>query len=165
VRVIRLRGVGRAFCADYDVALAWSAAHCRKVRAGLPVILPDRQVTDNSTEPSYEFAAEARFEGKRLNASLAGHAAADWLTTSATSAVATPDVRMTLKTDDGALVFMHYQGRADFSAGPAGAIYYTAPKFDVGDPRYRWLAAIQAVGKARLSADLRTLVHEIYEVR
>ena len=43
----------------------------------------------------------ARFDGERLQASLAGTAAADWMVRTGTVGVV--DVRLTLRTDDGAL--------------------------------------------------------------
>lgn len=109
-------------------------------------------------------ASSARVEGERLNATLKGKSAGDWLTVSA-GGVATLDVRATLETDDGALVFVHYNGRADMTAGPGKAPIFIAPLFDTGDPRYAWLAKVQAVGKGIVSADMSDLVYEIFEVR
>src|SRR5579859_1125991 len=63
----------------------------------------------------------ARLEGERLKASMKGSASADWATVSPDGGTGTLDVRATLETDDGALIFTHYRGRADLSKGPGNA--------------------------------------------
>ena len=108
---------------------------------------------------------EVRFEGERLKGSMKGAAGADWLVVSADGAVGTLDVRVTIETDDGALVYAHYYGRTDTSAGPGASPIYTAPLFETGDERYAWLNRILAVAKGEISADLSTLVYEMYELR
>lgn len=100
-------------------------------------------------------------EGDRLQAKNKGTSGADWLTIGP-DGTGTLDVRATMETDDGALVYVYYQGRRDFSQG-MDAPLYTAPKFEAGDERYAWLNKIQAVAKGVL--DGSTLTYEIYEVR
>ena len=97
--------------------------------------------------------------GDRLDGTLRGPSAADWLTVVGT--VATIDVRATIETGDGALVLVQYRGRSDVTNGMGTAPIYVAPVFETGDPRYCWLNSIQAVGRGLLS-DLR---YEWYEVR
>ena len=99
--------------------------------------------------------------GDRVNATLKGRAAADWLTLGA-DGTGTIDVRMLLETDDGALVFVQYHGRIDLSPG-GDAVAFAAPRFETGDERYAWLNKIQAVGKGAF--DGSGLVYEWYEVR
>ena len=103
---------------------------------------------------------DAWIEGERLNAKMKGQSTADWFSIDA-NGVGTIDVRGLCETDDGALVFIQYMGRVD-TAVPDAPIY-TAPRFDTGDERYRWLTAIQAVGKGRLEGS--RLTYELYEVR
>jgi hypothetical protein len=64
-----------------------------------------------------------------------------------------------IETDDGAIVYVTYHGRADRTRGT----YPIAPTFETSGDRYMWLNAVQAVGKGVL-VDGR-IVHEIYEVR
>jgi len=99
-------------------------------------------------------------EGERIRAKLKGRAAADWLTVGPDD-TGTIDVRALVETDDGALVFIQYQGRVD-SNSPSGPVYI-APKFETGDDRYRWLNRVQAVGKGFF--DGTTLTYELCEVR
>jgi len=44
-------------------------------------------------------------------------------------------VRATLATDDGALIFIRYNGRVDFSNPEAPGPAYTTPRFETGDER------------------------------
>jgi hypothetical protein len=50
----------------------------------------------------------------------------------------TLDMRAVVETDDGALIFLHYQGRVDLSAGPGAPLYaaplYAAPLFETRRP-------------------------------
>jgi Protein of unknown function (DUF3237) len=103
--------------------------------------------------------------GERLNATLTGAAAADWLVR--TGAVGVIDARMTLKTFDDALIYLQYGGRLDLSDMKAGITAYVAPVFETGDERYAWLNRVQAVGKGKLSisASGAELHYEFYEVR
>jgi hypothetical protein len=98
-------------------------------------------------------------EGERLRAHLKGRAAADWLTVSP-EGYGTLDVKVTLETDDGAIVHATYSGRLQFDTGAV----YAAPLFHTGDERYAWLNRIQAVSKGHFPAP-DTLIYEIYELR
>ena len=97
----------------------------------------------------------------RLNGSLKGRAAADWLLLQGN--VGLLDVRVTLETDDGAVIYAQYNGRMDVSEGIGGRPVYVAPRFETGDPRYAWLNLVQAVGKGHFSG--LSLHYEWYEVR
>ena len=54
-----------------------------------------------------------RLEGERLHASMKGHAAADWLRVSP-EGYGTLDVKVTVETDDGAIIHATYTGRLQF---------------------------------------------------
>ena len=83
-----------------------------------------------------------RFEGPRLKASVQTPAG-DWITNRADGTYKL-DVRLTLKTDDGALILVTYNGIGQTTN--AGASLRIAPLFETGDPRYAWLTRLQAVG-------------------
>ena len=106
----------------------------------------------------------AVFTGERLNATLAGVAAADWMLR--TGDVGDIDVRLTMRTDDGALIYVTYGGRISFD-DPAGMFAMVAPRFETGDERYVWLNRIQAVGMGQLLIDASgaRLEYEVYEVQ
>jgi hypothetical protein len=73
----------------------------------------------------------------------------------------TMDVRSLMQTDDGALIFVHYYGRVDLASGPDGTPY-SAPQFETGDARNRWLNKVQAVGKGRF--DGTELTYDLYQL-
>lgn len=106
-----------------------------------------------------------RVEGDRLNASMAGTAAADWGTLGADE-VFQLDVRATLRTDDDALIFVQYNGRLDLSDTSAPGPVYCAPRFETGDPRYLWLNTVQAVMKGRSEPPTwGRISYRMYEMR
>jgi Protein of unknown function (DUF3237) len=96
--------------------------------------------------------ASVRFEGARLRGDLYGAAAADWVLVGPRSVIAV-DVRYTLRTDDGALVYVQYDGRSDGSDGQGRKPTYSAARFETADPRYAWLNTILAVGKAEFRGE------------
>ena len=105
----------------------------------------------------------ARVEGPRLKASLLGHAAADWVTVSPDGKTGALDVRATLRTDDGAIVFSEYRGRVHFGADGLHRVF-TSPRYETGDPRYAWLNGLQCVGKGISSMAERRLRYRLYAV-
>ncbi len=107
----------------------------------------------------------ATVSGERINAVLASAAAADWMV--ASSGIGVIDARLTLRTEDDALIYMSYGGRLDMSNPAAGLTAYAAPVFETGDPRYSWLNCVQAAGKGKLvlDADGGKLDYEFFEVR
>lgn len=101
----------------------------------------------------------ARFEGDRLKGNLLGNAAADWLKIDP-AGFGTLDVKITLKTDDGAIIHATYTGRLQFDT----MAVYATPLFQTGDERYQWITRIQAVAKGQFTAP-GTLVYEMFELR
>lgn len=122
-----------------------------------PLVLPR---TPAGTRLVFEVTS-GWIRGERLNATVTGHANADWLLVGP-DGVGTLDVRAMAETDDGALVFIQYHGRVDVGAGPDAPVYAT-PRFETGDERYGWLNRIQAVGKGELVG--LTLTYELFELR
>lgn len=101
------------------------------------------------------------WEGERFRLTQRGRAAADWLLQSP-GGTARPDVRITLESDEGGLVFVEYTGRFDAARGVA----YTCPRFTTGAPGLEWLNEVQAVGKAFFDAEAMTVTYpQIYALR
>ena len=99
------------------------------------------------------------FEGPRLKASVETPAG-DWITNRADGSYRL-DVRLTLKTDDGALILVTYNGIGQTMN--AGASLRIAPLFETGDSRYVWLTRLQAVGVGeRVGA---TVKYDIYALK
>jgi len=105
---------------------------------------------------------DMRIDGPRLRARMKGSAAADWGSRSADGTVQL-DVRATLETDDGALIFVQYMGRADFSDPDRPGPVFTTPRFETGDERYLWLNNVQAVMKGR-SDGSTVIAYRMYEL-
>ena len=100
-----------------------------------------------------------RFEGPRLKASVQTPAG-DWITNRADGSYRL-DVRLTLKTDDGALILVTYNGIGQTTN--AGASLRIAPLFETGDSRYVWLTRLQAVGVGERVGT--TVKYDIYALK
>lgn len=83
----------------------------------------------------------------------------DWLRVMPSGALRL-DVRATLKTDDGALIYISYNGVIQHSAESAEKLnrgdtlttkdiptFITAPTFETSAPKYAWLNSVQAINK------------------
>lgn len=128
------------------------------IELAAPFVLPD---TPAGTLLIFE-VTDAVFEGERLRGRMVGRAAADWLRMSP-AGVGTLDVRATIETHDGALVYVAYTGRINTNADRV--FVYGTPQFNTGDERYAWLNAIQCVYKGVGSADATHLDYDCYELR
>jgi hypothetical protein len=103
-----------------------------------------------------------RFEGERLRGEMTGRSGADWLTVDE-DGHATMDIRVILRTDDGAHVFVVLDGKADWSAGLGrGAVYSTA-RLEAGDERYRWVNHLRLVGRGEV-VEGGGVAHELFEL-
>jgi hypothetical protein len=103
-----------------------------------------RTVVDNGPQGTRTIVQilGGRFEGPRLKGTVQAPAG-DWITNRADGTYRL-DVRLTLRTDDGALILVSYNGVGHTTS--SGASLRTAPLFETGDPRYVWLTRLQAVG-------------------
>jgi len=96
------------------------------------------------------------FEGERLCGQvLAG--GGDWIATSS-DGVLELDLRVTLETDDGALVHMTFTGIRDDAHG----YFRTLPRFETASPKYAFLNRLLAVGTGEIGPD--GPVHRIEEI-
>ena len=100
-----------------------------------------------------------RFEGPRVKASVQTPAG-DWITNRADGSYRL-DVRLTLKTDDGALSLVTYNGIGQTT--DAGASLRIAPLFETGESRYVWLTRLQAVGVGERVGT--TVTYDIYALK
>jgi len=104
---------------------------------------------------------KASLTGDRVNATLATNDGADWGTVSEDGTVMSLDVRFTLKTDDGEFIYVEYGGRASLTEGLAA----TAPTFQTGSEKYKWLNRVQAVMAGQVNLDTKQLIYRLYEVK
>jgi len=99
------------------------------------------------------------FEGPRLKGTV-DVPGGDWLTMRA-DGTAKLDVRISLKTDDGATILMSYNGVGVTKDGVFSI--RTAPLFETGDERYAWLNNVQAVGLGAPGAG--NVTYQIYALQ
>ena len=133
---------------DVRTALLFNIA----LRTGAPQMLGKTPLGDRRVVP----VTGGSFEGPRLRGTVEP-GGSDWILLRPDGALKL-DVRLTLKTEDGALVGMTYRG---YRHGPAAVIerlnrgesvdpteYYfrTAHFFETSAPQYDWLNRIVAVG-------------------
>jgi len=83
--------------------------------------------------------AGGSFEGERLRGVVLG--GADWVTAAANGTFEL-DLRLTLKTDDGALIHMTFAGVRD----DTNHYFRTLPRFETAAPKYSFLNRLLAVG-------------------
>lgn len=120
-------------------------------------------------------AAKGSFEGPRLRGDVL-RGGGDWALFRADGAM-TLDVRLSLRTHDGELIYMTYGGRwvtpenlrADMAdparrtrVDPAGYYFRTNPLFETGSQTYSWLNDIVCVGKGYLVDG--AVAYKIFEV-
>src|SRR5579872_3934217 len=95
------------------------------------------------------------FEGERLRGTVLG--GADWVTAGA-DGTRELDLRVTLETDDGALIHMTFSGVRD----DANHYFRTLPRFDTAAARYSFLNRLVAVGVGELGPE--GVIHTIEEI-
>jgi len=113
------------------------------------------------------------FIGERFKGIVLPNAGADWVLVRNDGSVQL-DVRLTLKTDDDALIFMTYRGIRHSSpevarqlmrgekVDPSEYYFRTTPLFETSHDKYEWMNNIVcvAVGE-RLAGEVRYRVYEI----
>lgn len=117
---------------------------------------------------------EGRFEGKRLNGKILT-GGGDWLLAGA-DGFGRLDVRAQFLTDDGAAIYLAYFGLLEMNAKVQAAVsatdvgtdfgeqyFRTNPRFETGDPRYRWLNQSLFLAEGHLLPG-RTVEYKVYRV-
>lgn len=99
------------------------------------------------------------FEGPRLRGRILT-GGGDWLLVDA-EGIGHLDVRATFETHDGARIYVQYFGRLEITEAVMAALggkgetqfgdqlFFSQPRFETGDERYRWLNRVLAVGQGR----------------
>ncbi len=90
------------------------------------------------------------FEGDRLRGKVLP-GGDDW-TVKRSDGVIELDLRITLETDDGALIYMTFEGIRDDGA-PGAPYFRTLPRFETAEPKYAFLNRLLAVGTGEIRAD------------
>lgn len=122
--------------------------------------------------------AGGRFTGPKLNGEIVPMSGADWSLIRA-DGVGSLNVRMCLKTDDGAMIYVHWHGLMAFEPDeqdyaldfakeddPQGAQRYyfrASPQFETADERYAWLNKMVCVTKSRTGGG--GVIHRVFAVK
>jgi hypothetical protein len=113
------------------------------------------------------------FEGERLSGEVLD-GGSDWQTLRSDGST-TLDVRLVLKTTDGAMISMTYKGirhgppeiikkmENGESVDPASYYFRIAPLFETASPKYDWLNRIVAIGSGHRFAD--GPLYSVFEVQ
>jgi hypothetical protein len=99
------------------------------------------------------------FEGERLRGKVLP-GGDDWAV-KRPDGITELDLRVTLQTDDGALIHMTFEGIRDDEAA-AGPYFRTLARFETAEPKYGFLNRLLAVGVGEIRAD--GPVHLIEEI-
>ncbi len=105
---------------------------------------------------------EASVAGDRLQGKMIGKSGADWLTIASNGEV-TLDIRIIIETHDGAKVFMHLDGRANWAEQLGKGAIYATVQIESGDERYAFVNGMRLVSKGEIGVD-GNVAHEIYEL-
>jgi Protein of unknown function (DUF3237) len=100
------------------------------------------------------------FEGDRLRGKVLP-GGDDW-TVTRSDGVVELDLRITLETDDGALIHMTFEGLRNDGAPGGAAYFHTLPRFETSAARYSFLNRLLAVGTGEIRPD--GPVHMIEEI-
>ena len=124
---------------------------------------------------SFNRVGEGSFAGERLNGVMSA-GSGDWMLTRP-DGINVIDARVMLVTDDGAAIYMRYEGRVAIPPAlleqardparrgdldPSTYSLRSIPVFETGAPAYAWMNDILAVGTGRLTPE--GLAYEVFEV-
>jgi Protein of unknown function (DUF3237) len=111
--------------------------------------------------------------GPRINGTIVGPGA-DWMLIGA-DGYGRVDVRLQIETDDGALVYVRYEGLLELNEASSAALldptretaweeqyFRTTPRFETADERYAWLNRTVFVARGRVRAD--GIEYEVFRV-
>jgi Protein of unknown function (DUF3237) len=117
--------------------------------------------------------AAGTVSGTRINGTIVGPGA-DWMLVGP-DGFGRVDVRLQIETDDGAVVFLRYEGLIELNAVSSAALmdstaetnwddqyFRTTPRFEAGDERYAWLNRTTFVARGRVTRD--GLEYEVFRV-
>lgn len=145
-----LGGAGEALAQTTEVKAEYLMTYMAPLDAPLPV---DSSLMIVNVKPTGGWAKGPRISGSFLSPG------GDWLRVMPSGALRL-DVRAALKTDDGALIYITYNGIIQHSPESAERMnkgevlthkdipyFVTAPTFQTSSPKYAWLNGVQAINK------------------
>lgn len=113
------------------------------------------------------------FKGEKLNGKIRDASCADWMTIS-DEGYGHLDVRASFETNDGANIYVQYSGVIELTPGIMAALagegetgfgeqyFFTNPRMQTGDERYKWVNSLFCVARGRLVPD--KVEYEVFQV-
>lgn len=98
----------------------------------------------------------------RVDGMMTGKAAADWLTVDDDGNV-TLDIRVVIRTGEGAHVYVHLDGRARWPERLGEGPIYSRATLESGDERYQWVNHVPLVSKGAVTPG-GGVAHELFEL-
>lgn len=107
-------------------------------------------------------AKSGTVEGPEIKATVL-EGGGDWLTMR-TDGVGELDVRGTMRTDDGALIYVHYTGLSHNQTADDSRYFVTTPRFETSVDKYQWLTKIVAVGMGSQPSEGK-VAYDVFAIR
>jgi hypothetical protein len=105
---------------------------------------------------------EVELIGPRVRGRMIGNSGADWLAIADDGEV-TLDIRLLIETDDGARVFVHLDGRANWAEHLGRGPIFSTVRLESGDERYAFVNGLRLVSKGAVGEG-GNVAHEIFEL-
>jgi len=106
---------------------------------------PPQMVGDSGKGSRVIFMAKGgTIEGPKLKATVLP-GGGDWLK-SRSDGVSELDVRASMRTDDGVVIYTHYRGLTHNKTEDGSRYFITTPRFETSSEKYGWLNNIIAIG-------------------
>jgi hypothetical protein len=120
------------------------------------------------------YVKSGTIRGPRLSGTLSPAGGGDWLTIRR-DGMAVLDVRITLRADDGAQIYMTYPGVGDLGTDgyerflrgemPATLALRTAPTFRTAAPQYAWLHRVLCISTGEVDFGGSEVRYDVFAVR
>ncbi len=105
---------------------------------------------------------EAELVGDRVRGRMIGQSGADWLAVADDGEV-TLDIRLLIETDDGAHVYVHLDGRANWAEQLGRGAIFSSVRLESGDERYAFVNGLRLVSKGSVGEG-GSVSHVIFEL-
>ena len=106
-------------------------------------------------------ATDGTIEGPKIKATVLS-GGGDWMKMRS-DGVGELDVRASMKTDDGALIYVHYKGLSHNKTPDGSRYFVTTPRFETSVEKYKWLNNIVAIGLGS-SAGPSRVQYDVYAI-
>ena len=124
---------------------------------------PPQAVGDTGKGTRIVFPAKGgTVEGPEIKATVL-EGGGDWFTMR-TDGVGELDVRGSMKTDDGALIYTHYTGLTHSQTADDSRYFVITPRFETAAPKYGWLTRVVAIGLGWNPGD-NQVAYDVFAIR